>query len=264
MKKIKWLSYLLAVLMLLTVFASCGEDEVYSVPTGREGFATNTDEFDTKISKLIDVAKYKRTESDDGDEIGYTIIENKYSAKLNYKVTFADGQSITVPTTLEKIKKAGWTTESAEDKKIDNKSSLFIYAETFKNSKGEQIYLYPENLIDRSENGTVELPLSECDFTTVQITLNESDGRDNGVLKYKQAEGATVFKCGNIDNYSTIKEVIKAVGEPKSITYIADNNNIMLEFEKLDDKMSTLSIEFVADGDYIESFTLRNYNGTIN
>lgn len=264
MKTLKVLSLILAILMLCTAFVGCGEDEEYSTPKDRKAFATNAEEFDKNIAKLIDVAKYERRESDDG-EITYRIIEPTYSAKFSYKVTFNDDKSITLPTTLEKVKKAGWTTEADPGKTVNNRDA-FGYWETFTNSKGNQIFLLPENLIDRLENGTVDLPISECDITQLKIVLNEYDytDTDSGVDKYTKAEGAPMFKCGKVDNYSTIKDVINAFGAPDYISYSAEDNEIYLSFSKADEKVSDVSVAFVADGNYIKTFTLQNYNGTKN
>ncbi len=223
----KILSLVVCVTMLVTLFCGCSSEEDFT--------AHNVEEFKLKLADTLDVSMYAFEEDDDGIE--HTLIE-EIDYNFDYKVKLGNTE-ITLPTDYETLNKAGWTSEIAEDFRIDSGVQKGI---PFKNSEGKEILLYTTCLGVGTEN-EISCELQACKLFTLELTLYSSDN-----TVYVKNENAADFSLTNgITAKSTIKNIVDTLGNPKSIEYDKEENEIELCFiEKIDVGYSHLTFKFSA------------------
>lgn len=208
----KILSILVCAIMILTLFCGCSSKEDFT--------AHNVEEFKLKLADVLDVSMYEFEEDDDGIE--HTLID-EIDYNFDYKVKLGDTE-ITLPTDYATLKKAGWTSEIAEDFRIDSGVQKGI---PFKNSEGREILFYTTCLGAGTEN-EISCELQSCKLFTLEITLYSSDN-----TVYVKNENAADFSLTNgITSKSTIKNIVDALGNPTYIEYDMEENEIELCFTK--------------------------------
>ncbi len=262
MKKFKLLAGILAFVIMLTALTGCGgnadanDAQGNNMSTnvtqdnnaGTQGTVNNEenntitasekDFFNDTIASLIDTSKYEykdwSLEEGYGNSVEYSL-ESDYAEQYNfdYLIKFADNSEIKLPVTYSEMENLKWNTETAADKQVSNKVQTGVY---FTNGTGEKIILWTQNLVDGDE---AYANLSDCKFFTIEL-----DARY--VSKY------TI--CGTITESSTMSDIIRALGNPTTIDYDWDDNEIKLYYhEQLNNGYSSISVYLDGKGTTISS-----------
>ena len=215
-----------------------------------DAFANSKETFVESINKLVDDSDYDISEQD--DSVAYSLVYKKtVPFNFDYKIKFDDGKSITLPTTYDKMKKAGWTTEMPEDEGISNRVTTGV---EYTNDDGESFLLWTQNPDDSDDEKMI--PLKDCKLYEFEVYMySEKTKKDDSgeyVKYYEENETPGFSICGGITADSSIADVIEILGQPSNITYYAKSNKINISFrEKLDNWYSSVSMSFVEGGKYM-------------
>lgn len=286
----KFVSIILAVLLMSILFAGCSKtdnpsadnvvnpdlnhddiqaDDAYDTPENnndeatkkpavnsgsRTGFASSTTEFLDKIGELVDLSLYEI----DQDE-GYVELELKEeyqkSFNFNYKINIGSN-SIILPVTYTDMKNSAFLTDVSDDKKISNE---FEFGVTYEDADGKEFTLNTTNTDALMNDEEVECNITDCTFYGFNVYVYEEDADGNIEKDTETAD----FNIYGINNDSTVEDVIRAMNNPTYISFDADYNTIEIEYsEKIGNGSSAadysrLSVDFYAAQNYMENINYK-------
>lgn len=287
MRKTKLIALVLAMLMILTLFAGCGtndnggndvtnnasdtqsttedKNEVtnnssetnINVDTSNKGYITSKEAFVDKVTELIDVSLYRDiTESDYTSfksyfyELNY---ENKKEFDLDYKIKLGDGSEFTMPITFSELEKKGWVLQESSAPDREMGSGLMTFG-TVKNSAGKTLSVAAYNPTEKT------ITFKEC--TVINVDSQQYSTFDS-TEKLSDAIDFTI--CGTLTNASTLEDIIERLGNPYSINctlHYDDKGNytysdIEVTYMQKSSAYSQLKFQLSGDGNYI---TAINYD----
>lgn len=286
MKKLRFLSLAIALLMIVTMFVGCGSKEDndgtvdnstntqsttdvgknettnstesnIEVDTSNKGYITSKEAFVNKMAELLDVSLYgDLSESDNTSfrlyhyQLGY---ENKKEYDLDYKIQLGDGSEFTMPITFSELEKKGWILQESSAPDREMGAGLMTFG-TIKNASGKALSVAAYNPTDKT------ITFKEC--TVINVDAQQY-GSFDPTKKLDDAIDFTV--CGTLTNASTLEDIINKLGNPTSISctlHFDDegnytNSDINITYTQKSSAYSQLVFELSGDGNYI---TTVNYD----
>lgn len=286
MKKFRLLSFVLALLLIITMFAGCGSKENtdgtvdnstdtqsttdagdneptnftesnVEVDTSNKGYITSKDAFVSKMAELLDISLYA-----DLNESDYTSFrsyyyqldyENKKEYDLDYKIKLGDGSEFTMPITFSELEKKGWVLQESSAPDREMGAGLMTFG-TIKNASGKSLRVAAYNPTDKT------ITFKEC--TVINVDAQQYSTFDP-TAKLDDAIDFTV--CGSLTNASTLEDIINKLGNPYSINctlHFDDegkytNSDIEITYMQKSSAYSQLVFDLSGDGNYI---TTVNYD----
>ena len=286
MKKFRLLSLVLALLMIITMFAGCGSKENtdgtadnstntqstdsdndngetvgytetnIEVDTSNKSYITSKDAFVNKMTELLDISLYADlTESDNTSSKSYFYwldYGNKKEYDLDYKIKLGDGTEFTMPITFSELEKKGWVLQESSDPDYEMEAGLMTFG-IIENVAGKSLHVTAYNPTDKT------IAFKEC--TVIGVDAQQYSMFDP-TEKLSDAIDFTV--CGSLTNASALEDIINKLGNPSSIdcTLHFDDgkythSDINITYEQKSSAYSKLEFELSGDGNYI---TTVNYD----
>lgn len=286
MKKLRFLSLAIALLMIVTMFAGCGSkgnndgtvdnstntqsatdaaknettnstESNIEVDTSNKGYITSKEAFVNKMAELLDISLYDDlSESDNTSfrlyyyQLAY---ENKKEYDLDYKIQLGDGSEFTMPITFSELEKKGWILQESSAPDREMGAGLMTFG-TIKNAAGKALSVAAYNPTDKT------ITFKEC--TVINVDAQQY-GSFDPTKKLDDAIDFTV--CGTLTNASTLEDIINKLGNPYSISctlHFDDegnytNSDINITYMQKSSAYSQLVFELSGDGNYI---TTVNYD----
>lgn len=280
MKKLRLLSLILVLLMILTTLVGCRSALDESVSTGNspstqdtmsietsdtvattesnldvdvsdKGFITTKDAFVNKVAELLDVSFYSDlTESDNTSfKIYYYQVkpENEQEYDLDYKIKLGDGSEFTMPITFSELEKKGWILQESSDPDREIESGFMTFG-TVENASGKTLSVAAYNPTDKT------IAFKEC--TVINVDSQQYSTFDS-TEKLSDAIDFTV--CDSLTNASTLEDIVEVLGNPYSISctlrYDGEgkytNSEITVTYMQKSSAYSQIEFELSGDGDYI-------------
>lgn len=286
MKKFRLLSLVLALLMIVTIFAGCGSkgntdetvdnstDEQLTTDTGsneitnstesnievdtsNKDYITSKDAFVQKMTELLDMTLY--TDLNEGDYTSFRSYyyqldyENKKEYDLDYKIKLGDGSEFTMPITFSELEEKGWILLESSDPEREMGANLMTFG-VIENASGKRLDVAAYNPTDKT------ITFKEC--TVINVDAQQYSTFDP-TEKLDDAIDFTV--CGSLTNASTLEDIINKLGNPYSIDYTLHfdeegkytNSDIRITYMQKSSAYSQLVFELSGDGNYI---TTVNYD----
>ncbi len=202
-------------------------------------FNTTVEDFKKTFESLIDPSLYDASTSD--KYISY-YLKYESSKQTNYNfdntVKLYDGKTITLPTSYKDISTFGWTTRYKPEQFISGGVQTGI---DYKNASGEEVILWTVG----------NAALEECTYHELQIDIYKltSDIDGKNVTRYYKKNPSMKFILNNgITEESSMEDVIKAVGTPKTASFMESDNTIRLSYIKTENDIShSAAFTFSAD-----------------
>ena len=281
MRKTKLFALVLAMLMVLTIFAGCGTEKIgdndvtdnssvtqsgtednnggsgnssetdTNTGTSNKKYITSKKAFTDKVAELIDLSLYE--DLDETDETSYKSYyyeldsDNEKDYDLDYKIKLGDGSEFTMPISFSELEEKGWALPENADPDFEIDSG-HVASSTVSNSEGKEFTFYVYN---RTDN---KITLKEGLVTSV--CLYQYDSYD---LTEKLSEAIDFTVCGTLNNASTLEDIIEKLGNPYSINcalnYDDDGNytysEIEVDYTQESSSYSSLVFTLSGDGNYI-------------
>ncbi|MBE6768209.1 MAG: hypothetical protein E7549_04775 [Ruminococcaceae bacterium] len=290
MKRIKLLSLLLVLVMLLSLLAGCGEKEVVlDTPTEEdgtsavtttttttrvteedeetytttkaepsdvpaEGYITSKETFIQRMDEMLDLSLYNElyeSTSEFFDSYSYSIqYDHKQEYDLDYTCQLDDGSEIAMPMTFDELAKEGWTLSNEAQGEQEISANCIAFPH-IKNKDNNDIGISVYNSTKEA------ITLKEC--VLMQMRLTQYSTYDPS----EREEGAIGFTvCGNLTEASTTKEIIKRLGNPSNVYCSISksdegeyrNTRLTLTYRQPDIRGS-IEFQLSGDGDYILQVT---------
>lgn len=251
MKSIKKLLAALLAVVMVAAICGCGGDGKEEKPekksNGKAGqsqtetdseYITDTESFKAAVGELVDLSKYSITD-DKADMVSYAIkSEAKEDYKLDFKVEIGDGTEFTLPVKLPDLAAKGWnlTENSKPEEEFEPEYGT---SGTIENSKGERLRIEAYN------PGPQTVAFKECTVDSVDFVIYS-------IIDFKKNEDLPDFTVfGNITKDSTIEDVIKTLGNPKSIIIFCGDGEtypkIVIDYEEPGNAFNKVEFTFLGE-----------------
>lgn len=277
MKKLRFLSLVLALLMIFTMFVGCSSKENtdgtvdnsvntqsttdagnndatepdIEEDTSNKGYITSKDSFVNKMAELLDISLYKELEESDYTSFKsyyYSLdYENKMEYDLDYKIGLGDGSEFTMPITFNELEKEGWFLQDSSSPDRDLDAGYMSYG-IVENASGKTLSVSAYNPTDKT------ITFKEC--TVIQVQAQQYSTLDPAE---KLSEAIDFTVCGSLTNASNLEDIINKLGNPYSINctlHFDDNgkytySDIEINYMQRSSAYSSLVFELSGDDNYI-------------
>ena len=257
MKKIKLLSLALAVIMLLSAFAGCGNKDTDKSDSSKDNSQSETndnnsetnnnssdstnkkitskEEFVGEMGELLDLSLYSEldeTITSLSQTYTYNLDhKNKTDYNLDYTISFNDGSGFTLPITFSELEKKGWSIDPFYGPDNDIPTNGVTGCKII-HSSGKVLGVSVYNPTNKT------IKLKECTVT----------GVDTG------SSGVDFTVCGALSTSSTTENIINKLGNPtfSACVILLDGNgeykesNVVLSYSQ---NTTEGSITFTLSGD---------------
>lgn len=275
MRKTKFISIIMVIVLSLSVFSSCGKGSSHSkhekddeiiyengnetengsvteavkevdlsggslkVDTSDKDFITSVEKFESFLSKHISLSVYdKKQEIGSSKNRGISYQKDYYDRyeSMNYNFRFEDGSKIVLPIALEDLENMGW---HLDDKGFEETRD--IYYGDIVNSEGNTMSVYATK--DPNTNDYIIYSISIKTFEYDYYALPEE-------VEFKSTDYMNFAISERVTNASTMEDVLEAFGTPDICNF--QNPTASFKYICKDDKYSYfLEFSFSSEGNYL-------------